>query len=89
MQLIWFERTRWFWYPVSVNGWFLLSGHALIALLLSAWALANADSVLSALYGLMLGNGLCFLWFDWLARRTSYRDGRHLRRHQRDMESWT
>ena len=89
MRHIWFERTRWFWHPISTSGWLLLAGHGLLAVLLNAWLLMQAASIDAAVYNALLGNSVGLLWFDWLARRTSYRDGRHLYRHQRDPESWT
>lgn len=89
MRAIWFERTRWFWHPVAPAGWLLLAGHALLAVVLNVWLLISASDLATGIYQLALGNSVGLLWFDWLARRSSYRDGRHLYRRQRDPESWT
>lgn len=91
MQNIWFVRTRWFWWPVHRYGWLLAAAQFGLMLALNVWIWLSAQETVANLQLLMLllSNSIGFLWFDWLARRCSYRDGRRLYRHQADAESWT
>ncbi len=89
MKAIWFVRTRWFWRPLGHIGWLLMLLHALMALAFTGWLWLQETHVDSLLILIALGNAVVFLGFDWLARRASYREGRHCPRRQRDPEAWT
>lgn len=89
MKAIWFIKTRWFWRPLTAIGWLVLTVHGVAALSFNSWVWLHAIDDQNLMFMLLTGNGFGFLWFDWLARRASYRDGRHCPRRQRDPEAWT
>jgi hypothetical protein len=75
MKSTWFKRVGWFYLPISVPG-------ALVALAAMAFCVQvfrvidrHSHSASDTLYGVFPFFACAFLLFDWVARRTSDKEG--------------